>query len=77
MTEKQRFLIEGITKDIISFLIEDKALALDSAMQVLYNTTFFEKLQNTETGLYVESSAYNYELLKDELSHGRFIQQEE
>lgn len=77
MTEKQRFLIEGITKDLISFLIEDKALELEAAMQVLYNATLFEKLQNTATGLYLESSAYNYELLKDELSHGRFVQTED
>jgi len=61
-------LTEAITQEIISFLIADRSLELDEAMNLLYNSDLFDKLQDIETGLYLESSAYVYELLKDELA---------
>lgn len=36
----------------------------------------YEKLIDTETGLYRESPAYVYGLLQDELNFGRIIQAE-
>lgn len=69
-------LIEGVTQDLIVYLIEDKDISVDSAMSMVYESTIFEKLSNPETGLYRESSAYIYELLKDELKEGKLIQKE-
>jgi len=60
-------LIEAITQEIIGFLMTDRSLELDEAMNILYNSGLFDKLQDIETGLYLEGSAYVYELLKDEL----------
>ena len=34
------------------------------------------KLQDVETGLYLESSAYIYDLYKDELNFGHIVQAE-
>lgn len=42
------------------------------AFSVVYNSEFYNKLLDTETGLYLEGSAYNYELLKNELKSGSF-----
>ena len=36
----------------------------------------FDKLQDVETGLYRESSAYIYDLYKDELNFGHIVQAE-
>lgn len=36
----------------------------------------FEKLQNHETGLYRESSAYVYDLFRDEMNFGHIVQAE-
>lgn len=36
----------------------------------------FEKLQDKETGLYMESSEYVYDLFKDEINFGRIVQAE-
>mgnify|MGYP007041225037 CR=1 FL=1 len=41
-----------------------------------YNSEVFEKLQDEETGLYKESSAYVYDLFKDEMNFGHIIQAE-
>lgn len=41
-----------------------------------YNSKVFEKLQDKETGLYMESSEYVYDLFKDEMNFGRIVQAE-
>ena len=70
----QKALFEGVTQDIIAYLVEDNNVPIEQAMETLYKSTLFEKLSDTETGLYRESSAYVYTLLKDELVNGKFVQ---
>ena len=64
---KADVLIEAITQDIIGFLIADNNLELDEAMGLFYNSELFDKLHDKDTGLYLEGSAYIYELLKDDV----------
>ncbi len=72
----KKALIEGITQDLIIFVVEDNDIPIEEAMKKVYSSTVFEKLSDCETGLYRESSAYVYELLKDELKEGRIVQKE-
>ena len=74
MADNQKKLIEFVTADVVSFLVEDKNTSVAEAMDIVYNSVFFGKLNDIETGMYRESASYNYELLKDELANGRFIQ---
>lgn len=69
--KKIRYLTEGITKDIVFYLMEDEGLSMTEAIALFYNSETFIKLSNSATGLYVESSAYVYEMLKMELKMGR------
>jgi hypothetical protein len=73
---KQEYLMEGITADIIYFLTEEEKLPVKEAMRTVFYSVLYEKLNDPETGLYQESSAYNYELLKDEIKYGKFVQNE-
>ena len=70
-----QYLVEGITKDIIAYLIaylmEDSGCDLPTALKEFYNSETFAKLSDESTGLYIESSAYVYEMLKGELTNGR------
>mgnify|MGYP000074443232 FL=1 len=66
-----QYLVEGITKDIIVYLMEDGGYDLPAALKEFYNSETFAKLSDEATGLYIESSAYVYEILKDELKYGR------
>ena len=66
-----QYLVEGITKDIIVYLMEDGGYDLPTALKELYNSETFAKLSDEATGLYIESSAYVYEILKEELKYGR------
>ena len=76
MTEKQKFLIKEIQKDMVQWLIQERNLSLADALNTIYNSETFEKIQNVNTGLYLESSAYNYNLLEDELKFGKLTQME-
>ena len=73
MKKKVQYLVEGITKDIIAYLMKDNNLDLPSAVSLFYNSETFEKLSDESTGLYIESSAYVYEILKVELKMGKIL----
>ena len=73
---KQEQLIEYIVHDIVDMLTTDQNIEYDEAMNKFYNSEVFEKLQDRETGLYLESSEYIYDLFKDEINFGHIIQAE-
>ena len=66
-------MINDRIKDMVMWLMEDFKYSLEEALDCVYNSELFERLQNLETGLYYESSGYNYELLKDELKYGKIV----
>ena len=68
-------LMEGITQDVIAYLVEDR-LSVEKAMDTLYNSEVFTKLTDSETGIYRESSAYVEGLLRSELAVGKLVQTE-
>lgn len=73
---KQEQLIEYIIQDIVDMFSSDQEIEYDEAMNKFYNSKVFEKLQDKETGLYMESSRYVYDLFKDEINFGRIVQAE-
>ena len=73
---KQEQLIEYIVQDIVDMFSSDQDIEYDEAMNKFYNSKVFEKLQDKETGLYMESSEYVYDLLKDEINVGRIVKAE-
>ena len=73
---KQEQLIEYIVQDIVDMLTTEQNIEYDEAMNKFYNSEVFEKLQDRETGLYLESSEYIYDLFKDEINFGHIIQAE-
>ena len=73
---KHEQLIEFCIQDIVEFLVNDKNIPYDEAMNRLYNSETFSKLVDAETGLYLESSAYVYDLYQIECKNGKIIQME-
>jgi hypothetical protein len=57
-------------------ITQDQGVEFDEAMDRFYESEVFDKLQDVETGLYRESTAYIYDLYKDELNFGRILQAE-
>lgn len=73
---KQEQMVEYIVQDIVDMFATDRGIEYDEAMNKFYNSEIFKKLQNHETGLYLESSEYVYDLFKDEMNFGHIIQAE-
>ncbi len=65
--EKLDFLVECTTQDMIIYLLEDNNMSMEEAMDVVYNSKTHDELCDLKTHLYYESSAYVYEMLKEEL----------
>ena len=73
---KQDQLIEYVIQDIIYMMTVENHMEYDEAMNIFYHSQVFEKLQDIETGLYMESPAYVYDLFRDELNFGHIVQAE-
>ena len=74
MNEKNaRYLFEGISADVVRYLVERDGMDLPDAISTFHNSETFSKLEDFETGLYIESPAYVYDLLLSELKNGRRI----
>lgn len=59
--------MEYITQDIIAYIVEEEQIEFDEAMQRFYTSITYEKLLDEETGLYLEGSAFVYDIYRDEL----------
>lgn len=68
-----RYLFEGISSDVVRYLVERDGMELPDAISTFHNSETFSKLEDFETGLYIESPAYVYDLLKSELKNGRLV----
>lgn len=72
----QEFLTEYILKDIVQYLMEEKALDMQEALRFVYNSETYSKLIDKTTNLYTQSSGYVYELLKAEYHLGKLSAKE-
>jgi len=63
--DKKRIMMELVTSDVISAIMEENAVTMQEAMKLFYNSEAFERLYDPETGLYRESGSYVYNLYKN------------
>ena len=68
--------MEYVVRDVIEYLMIDEKINLKDAMTRFYNSEVYGKLHDSETGLYLQSPAYVYDLFRDELGNGKIVQQE-
>ena len=66
--DKKAMLVEFITQDIIARIIHEQELEIEQAMNKFYSSATFEKLQDYETGLYLEGTDYIYEIFMEEIT---------
>lgn len=68
VTKDQKFLIDSIIADLASYLVEDRGLSVNDALAAIYDSDYYEKLNNLDTELYLRGSLYNYHYLQKELN---------
>lgn len=64
----KQFMIECLTSDMIQILVEDRGISMPEAMDLLYNSKTYEKIEDERTGLYYQGAVYVMEFLNEELS---------
>ena len=62
--------------EFIAKFSQNNGRSIADAMVIFYNSEFFEKLYDSETGLYLEGSDYLYEIFSDEIKQGKLVQNE-
>ncbi|MBR6590145.1 MAG: hypothetical protein IKK67_06720 [Bacteroidaceae bacterium] len=70
MTEIQ-YMNECMMRDLAMMLIKKYNVSLSEALDILYNSETFEKLQDERTGLYFQSPVYVFDFLQKELSRNQ------
>lgn len=71
MTTQQKFLIDTIVENMALYLMKDKNANMIDALATIYNSTLYDKIMDTDTGLYYQSARYNYNMLSKELEYGK------
>ena len=71
MDKETKFLIDTLTKNLVLKVINDYGYSVSQAMDTVYSSRLYDKILDTKTGLYYQSSCYNYELLRKELQTGK------
>ena len=64
MTEKQRFLIYIKLGNIIADIRENNDVSISDAIKILLEKKIIHKLEDLETGYYLEGSAYLTEVFE-------------
>ena len=67
MSGKETFMVETLTRELITRLMEERSLTMREAMDIVYNSKTYSALNNLETGLYFQSPAYVYDVLEEEI----------
>ena len=67
MNKDIQFLIECLSEDMITMLMEKYAMSLDEAADKLYNSRTYSLLENEQSGLYYQGSVYVFDVLREEL----------
>lgn len=71
MNNETRFLINALVERLTTFVMTDYKLSMTEALALVFNSQLYDKITDVDTGLYFQSAAYNYRLLKREIEYGK------
>ena len=69
--EQIQLLKDELATELAGFLVDDFQLTPQEAIEMLYTSETFERLQDNETGLYYQSAGYVYSFLQNEIRNAR------
>lgn len=70
-SEQIQLLKDELSTDLASYLVDDFHYTPEEAIDVLYTSETFERLQDDDTGLYYQSPGYVYSFLQNELKNAK------
>ncbi|MBR6963245.1 MAG: hypothetical protein IKH86_06365 [Prevotella sp.] len=69
--EQIQLLKDELTIELAGFLVDDFKLSPQEAIDVLYTSETFDRLQDDATGLYYQSAGYVYSFLQNEIRNAK------
>lgn len=70
-SEQIQLLKDDLCVEIAGYLVDDFHYTPEEAIDVLYTSETFDRLQDNDTGLYYQSAGYVYSFLQNELTKAR------
>lgn len=71
--EQKQLLKDELSVEIAGLLMDDYKYSPEEAIDVLYTSETFDRLQDDATGLYYQSPGYVYSFLQNELKTARVV----
>ena len=71
MNGKETFMVETLTRELITRLMEERSLTMREAMDIVYNSKTYTVLNNLDSGLYFQSPAYVFDVLEEEINSAK------
>lgn len=65
--QDRQFQIECLTNELVAMLMEEHSMTMVQAMDTVYSSHTFEKVERTSTGLFYQGSVYVMDMLREEL----------
>ena len=65
--QDRQFQIECLTNELIAMLMDERGLTMEQAMDIVYSSHTFEKVERPSTGLYYQGAVYVMDMLREEL----------
>lgn len=62
----KQFLIEALCEDLIPLIMQEYHLTSLQALDLLYKSNTFSKIEDAQTGLYYQGAVYVFEFIKEE-----------
>ena len=66
-TKEQKFLIDRIIADLALYLVQDDGVSVNEALGTVYDSEYYNLLNDLDTELYLRGSLNNYHCLRREL----------
>lgn len=63
MTNEQTFIIDHLLGDLVQLIIHNRGVDMRQALDILYTSPLYDQINDIETGLYLQSADYIYELM--------------
>ena len=68
--EQIQLMKDDITTELVGFLIDEFHFSIAEALDTLYTSETYDRLQDGSTGFYYQSPAYVYSFLSNEVKTG-------
>lgn len=70
MTNDMQFLVESLSTELVTMLMDEYGWDMRQALDELYASETYRKLCDKETGMYFQGAVYVFSFLKNEIENG-------